>query len=78
MTEFFAQGIGIWGITPGPDGDLWFILGTDQIGQSTPSGNVTLYPTGAHGAQPQSIVMGPDGNLWFTEFNANKIGRLIP
>ncbi len=30
------------------------------------------------GAGPEQIVAGPDGNLWFTEYDGNRVGRLVP
>jgi len=35
---------------------------------------VTEFPTPG---DPLNIITGPDGALWFTEYNANKIGRLV-
>ncbi len=69
-----------FGITAGPDGNLWFTESQgNKIGRITPAGVVTgefLIPTG--GSEPEGITAGPDGNLWFTEFNGNNIGRITP
>ena len=69
---------GPWGITTGPDGNLWFAeaLG-NKIGRITTGGVVTgefTLPTA--GGRPARITAGLDGNLWFTENEGNKIGRI--
>lgn len=67
------------GITPGPDGALWFTeFGADKIGRVTTAGAFSEFPLPTANAGPLSIVTGPDGNLWFTEYNANQIGRITP
>jgi streptogramin lyase len=81
ITEF-AAGIspssGPWGITVGPDGNVWFTeASTDKIGRITPSGIVTEFAAGiSPGSGLLAITAGPDGNLWFTE--SGKIGRITP
>jgi streptogramin lyase len=70
-----------WGITSGPDGNLWFTeqLG-NRIGRITPTGVITEFSTGlSANVLPNQIVLGPDGNLWFTERSFNGgIGRITP
>src|SRR4051812_41050062 len=53
-------------ITLGPDGNLWFTQ-QDQgvLGRLTPSGQFTLYPTGANSG-PHGIEFDPLGRLWIT------------
>jgi streptogramin lyase len=71
-----------WGITTGPDNNLWFteFVGTNgdgAIGRISASGAVTEFTTGiSPGAGPQGITAGPDGNLWFTEYGLSQIGRI--
>jgi len=70
-----------YGITTGPDGNLWFTeLSGNKVGKITTSGAITEFsiPTAASG--PTYITTGPDGNLWFTEgsFYGRKIGRITP
>lgn len=69
-----------WGITRGPDGNVWFaeVYG-DRIGRITPTGVITEFPT-SPSSGPRHITGGPDGNLWFTEFNrfGNRVGRITP
>ena len=83
ITEFstgMTAGAGPYGITAGPDGNLWFTeyLG-DRIGRITPLGVITEFSTGmTAGAYPYGITAGPDGNLWFTESGRDRIGRITP
>lgn len=75
-------------ITLGPDGNLWFTerrrpgaagagdLG--QVGQITPSGEITEFVVGGPGSRPLGITAGPDGNVWFSLSVANKVGRITP
>jgi trehalose transport system substrate-binding protein len=76
------------GITPGPDGNLWFVsyeLDDDdnpirsRIGRITPEGEVTVVeapPDKVSG--PEDMTLGPDGNLWFTNTGNDTIGRIAP
>jgi streptogramin lyase len=69
-----------FGITAGPDGNLWFTeaLG-NRIGRITPAGVVTEFPAlPTPNSEPAEITAGPDGNLWFTEALGNRIGRITP
>ena len=58
-------------ITTGADGNLWFIESRSQeIGRSTPVGNITSFPMPTLNSQPQRITKGPGGAggvAWFTE-----------
>jgi streptogramin lyase len=78
VTEFNVPG-GVFGITAGPDGNLWF-TSAGAIGRVTPSGTITLFPV--PGSAPGDITAGPDGNLWFldngTGNGMGKIGRITP
>src|SRR5262245_66477187 len=58
-----------FGITRGPDGNLWFTESlAGRIGRITPAGVVTEFSAGiTPGSQPAEITAGPDGNPWFTE-----------
>jgi streptogramin lyase len=70
---------GEFGITPGPDGNVWFTEDTgNRIGRITPSGTITEFPIPTAESQPVAIVTGPDGNLWFAEQDSTKIGRITP
>lgn len=74
-----SAGAGPFGITTGPDGNLWFteIDGGNRIGRVTPQGAVTEFSRGiSPGAGPAWITTGPDGNLWFTEARGDRIGRI--
>ena len=69
-----------YGITAGPDGNLWFTEGTSsQIGRITPTGQVTEFSAGiTPDGSPTGITAGPDGNLWFTEEDPSQVGRITP
>jgi streptogramin lyase len=64
------------GITPGPDGSLWFTEGIGKIGRITTSGTFTEYALPTAESAPSEITSGPDGALWFTEYGSNRIGRI--
>lgn len=80
VTEFgsgIEDGDGPFGITPGPDGNVWFTNRfSNEIVELTPTGTVTEYALSSPSALPHEIVGGRDGNLWFTEFGTNKIGKM--
>ncbi len=68
-----------FGITAGPDGNLWFTEGLgngNKIGKVTTTGSFTEYPVPTPNSFPSGITGGPDGNLWFTEDFGNKIGKV--
>ena len=79
ITEFAlpTQGSGPFGITKGPDGNIWFTerYGPCHIGRITPTGKIKEFPQVLCGAL--DITAGPDGNLWFTE-ETGRIGRITP
>src|ERR1051326_1626975 len=66
-----------YGITAGPDGNIWFTEnGANKIGKITPNGVVTEYPIPTAGSSPTDITAGSDNALWFTEYNGQQIGRI--
>jgi streptogramin lyase len=66
-----------YGITKGPDGNLWFTeMSTDKIGRITPKGAITEFSLPTTSSGLWDITAGSDGNLWFTE--VGKIGRITP
>lgn len=79
ITEFTDDAIADpWGITTGPDGNLWFAnKAGPSIGRMTPSGTLTTFDH-VDMAAPEGITVGPDGNLWFTDNGNNSIGRITP
>jgi streptogramin lyase len=89
ITEFdLPAGGSPYGITMGPDGNLWFteisasISLSGMIGRMTPEGIVIAISQLLH-PQPKFIVTGPDGNLWFTQDDScdngfSSIGRMTP
>ncbi len=64
------------GLTPGPDGNVWFVAWGNGVGRITPDGVMERFPIPTAESGPVDIVAGPDGNLWFTEGSANQIGRI--
>jgi streptogramin lyase len=85
IQDFFVSPPGStpFGMTAGPDGNVWFTgVSTDSIFRITPAGVTTQYILPTAHAAPTQITTGPDGNLWFTEsfpiFGVKKIGRLNP
>ena len=77
ITEFTVpSGGGPLGITPGPDGALWFIEGIGKVGRVTTAGAVTEFPIPTPISDATFITAGPDGALWFAERSANQIGRI--
>jgi virginiamycin B lyase len=64
-----------WGLTTGPDGNLWFAeLEGGRIGSITTAGVVNTVALPTAGARPVELAAGPDGNIWFTESGADSIG----
>jgi virginiamycin B lyase len=69
----------LWGITSGPDGNVWFAEGgANRLAWITRTGEIhEIAPPIANG-NLVDLATGDDGNIWFTEFDGNKIGRLTP
>jgi streptogramin lyase len=79
-------------ITTGPDGALWFLGVSGEVGRITTAGVVSEFaepevpqPGGLPAVTPllNSLTTGPDGNLWLTTQNyaalgADAIGRITP
>jgi streptogramin lyase len=67
-----------YGITAGPDGNLWFADGAN-IGMIDLAHDyaISQFPLPSAKAKPLWITAGPDGNLWFTD-NAGQIGMINP
>src|SRR5262245_46506079 len=86
ITEFSAglnPGAFMSGITPGPDGNLWFADSgpTPAIGRLTPDGVFTefaLPPGSVPTVFANGITFGPDGNVWFTDQGTRAIGVIDP
>src|SRR2546421_284841 len=65
-----------FGITTGPDGNLWFTNASlNQIGQITTKGVVSATPLSTTGF-PLGLITGPGGNIWFTNPGDNSIETL--
>jgi streptogramin lyase len=81
ITEFpvTTANSGVFGITAGADGNLWFTESqAGQIGRITTAGVVTEFSTASTSTAPKGIALGPDGNVWFAENAdaANSIGKI--
>jgi streptogramin lyase len=75
VSEFdtgLTSGVALWGITAGPDGNLWFTEEThNAVGRITPGAVITEFTAGFPTGSPRGIVTGPDGNLWVAMAGAN-------
>ncbi len=70
-----------FGITAGPDGNLWFTeVRGNNIGRITPAGGFAEFPLLTNcnffGCRPLDITVGPHARLWFTEEGGDNIGRI--
>ena len=74
---------GTYGLTRGPDGNLW-ATDFDQgaLLRITPSGVITVYNIPTPNMIPSGITVGPDHNIWFTaiqqQTDVSEIGVLAP
>ncbi len=72
-----------FGITTGPDGNIWFTdanPNNEQIGEyNIGTGTFTEFPLPLPtGDGLTEITNGSDGNLWFVESTGNRIGKINP
>lgn len=76
--ETFSVPGWVTSMTPGSDGNVWFLDATSHAGRITPSGEVTVFD--APGGR--TISTGPDGNLWWfsqkPEGTPSTIVRMTP
>jgi streptogramin lyase len=64
--------VSLWGITEGPDGNVWFTEESgNAVGRITPEGVITEFSSGFPYGNPRGITTGPDGNLWVAEAGGN-------
>jgi virginiamycin B lyase len=65
------------GLCWGPDANLWFGMGAQNVGRFGPAGALTTFPLPGMGPSTAiSFDVGSDGNLWFTELDGNRIGSI--
>jgi streptogramin lyase len=79
LAEYDVGGVGSFpfGITAGPDGNLWVVeFGGNNVARVTTSGVVTEFPITTASSVPIMITAGPDGKLWFTENAANQVAEV--
>ncbi len=77
ITEFPlpARGRALYGITAGPDSNLWFTeQGGNQIGRISPSGTITEFPLPTGVSQLNDIAAGANQQIE----TIGKIGRISP
>ena len=71
VSEFetgLTSGVHLWGITSGPDGNIWFTEeDNNAVGRVTPGAVITEFTAGFPTGSPRGIVTGPDGNLWVAQ-----------
>ncbi len=76
VQQFPADVSGPFGITLGPDGNIWY-TGLNAIGRIAPTGGTpTVFSLAGLSNEPvdaRDITAGPDGGLWFTT-DSNSIG----
>jgi streptogramin lyase len=82
VTEFpVATGVGVRGIVPATDGNLWFVTDDGTVSRITPAGAQTAFSAGDTtfgGADPYMLAEGSDGNLWFTNWDYQRISQMTP
>src|SRR5947207_2568958 len=81
IAEFpLSSGAAPYGITNGPDGNIWFTeSAASKIGMMNPTTHaVSEFPVPTANSSPSGITAGPDGNIWFVESDGNKIGVINP
>jgi streptogramin lyase len=85
ISEYPAEAgfAGAFGITTGPDVNLWFEGSGNAIGRITTQGVVTIFNDPANTRVYRGLTSGPNGNLWATtnEYNTivefNTSGQLV-
>src|SRR5262249_44518335 len=80
FTEFPTSAQVWYGLTAGPDGNVWFTA-KGAVGRITPAGVITEFAM--PGQTGFRITSGPDGNLWFTASRSAApftpaVGRMTP
>ena len=79
QAENQKAGFVLGGITPGPDGNVWFVEPkSGQIARITPGGTVAEFPVPTLTSAPTDITLARDGALWFTELLGDQVGRYLP
>lgn len=63
-----------FGISGGPDGNVWFTSRVGKVSKITTAGAITEYSSGGHG--PRGITTGPDGNMWLVEDLEKRVNKM--
>jgi len=69
VTSFSLTDDAYGGITLGGDGNIWFVE-TDYIGELTPGGKLTEYPTPETTLGGSGLAWSPDGLVWFSDYSS--------
>jgi len=64
-----------YGITPGPDGNLWYTTASGVVGRMTTSGTITEFASGP-ADYDSGIAPGSDGSLWYTHPHSDGVARI--
>ncbi len=84
VTEYSAPQALAGPIAAGPDGNLWFGMGNDELGEINPTTRtIAEYLIGSsRGLTIGGITAGPDGNLWISDhdgtLSTTQIGMFNP
>ncbi len=66
-----------YGITVGPEGNLWFTENAaNRLARITTNGVITEFPLPAAARSPAGIASGPDNRLWFCAAGSQQIGAM--
>lgn len=79
ITEYAMPDVrDLFGITMGPDGNVWFTDEFERVSKMTPGGVVTDYVTSNPDyAFTTEMTGGPDGNVWFAETYPGSICKVL-
>src|SRR5262249_48367315 len=76
-SQAMTVGPGLWDLTAGPDGNVWFTdKDNSEVGRFTPGGAITFFAPPTANSKPGGITVGADGNIWFTETASGQLGKV--
>ncbi|HTZ55059.1 MAG TPA: hypothetical protein VMB20_08330 [Candidatus Acidoferrum sp.] len=65
-----------YGITKGPDGNIWFTEGTSNVDAISPTNASLVFNQNISGSDLFDIIAGSDGAMWITDQNLEGVDRL--
>jgi virginiamycin B lyase len=77
ITEWTDSNFMPEGVSPGPDGSIWFTQGCAGLAILR-RGKVEQYLISGITGETPAIVRGPDGAMWFSQDGTARIGRVGP